>query len=67
MEKSGSRIRDKDPRFEHCKYIIQSLRSHKTVEIKVFLNFLLVDGRIRIRSNNSGGPKTYGSYGIPDP
>ncbi len=27
----------------------KSCRSHKTVEIKIFLNFLLVDGRIRIR------------------
>ncbi len=28
----------------------KSYRSHKTVEIKIFLNFLLVDGRIRIRT-----------------
>jgi hypothetical protein len=27
----------------------KSLKSHKTVEIKVFLYFLLVDGRTRIR------------------
>jgi|LakMenEpi03Aug12_release.lakeMendotaPanAssembly.Ray.scaffolds.fasta_scaffold698334_1 hypothetical protein len=34
-----------------------SLRSHKTIEIKAFLLFfifLLVDGRIRIRTNNYG-------------
>jgi hypothetical protein len=41
------------------------LRSYKTVEIKVFLIFLLVDGRIRVRINNyrnvPGGQKTYGS------
>jgi hypothetical protein len=30
----------------------KSLRSHKTVIIKVFLYFLLVDGQIRIRTNN---------------
>jgi hypothetical protein len=34
--------------FEHN----QLLKRHKTVEIKVFLNFLLVNGRIRIRTNN---------------
>jgi hypothetical protein len=28
----------------------KSLGSHKTVEIKIFLNFLLYDGRIRIRN-----------------
>ncbi len=43
------------------------IKSHKTVEIKVFLTFLLDDGRIRIwiRTNNdesgSGRPKTYRS------
>jgi hypothetical protein len=35
----------------------KSLRSHETVEIKVFLHFLLVDGRIRIRIST----KNYGS------
>ncbi len=30
----------------------QLLKRHKTVEIKVFLNFSLVNGRIRIRTNN---------------
>ncbi len=43
------------------------LRSQNTVETKVFFNFLLVDGRIRIRSkimtDSDPGPKTYGSYG----
>jgi hypothetical protein len=29
-------------------------RSHNTVEIKNFLKFLLVEGRIRIRANNIG-------------
>jgi hypothetical protein len=70
MEKSGSRIRDKLTVRTFTSiftYIIKSIRSHKTVENKVFLNFLLVDGRILIRSNNSEGLKTYGSYGIPDP
>jgi hypothetical protein len=32
-------------------------RSHKTIEIKVFLMFLLADGRIRIRTNNYGTGK----------
>ncbi len=47
----------------------KSLRSHKTVEIKVFLIYLLVDGRIRISNvqivtdHDPGGPQTYGSYG----
>jgi hypothetical protein len=44
-----------------------SFRSHIKVKIEVFPNFLLVDGRIRIRTNNygphpdPGDPKTYGS------
>jgi hypothetical protein len=70
MKKSVSRIRDKltvRTFTSIFKYIIKSIRSHKTVEIEVFLNFLPVDGRILIRSKNSGGSKTYGSYGIPDP
>ncbi len=41
------------------------IRGHKTVQIKVFLIFLLYDRRIRIRTNNDrsgfGGPKAYGS------
>jgi hypothetical protein len=43
------------------------LRSHKTVQSKVFLNFLAYYGRIRIRihtvitGQDPGGPKTYGS------
>jgi hypothetical protein len=60
----------------YCRYIYISLqryrnkvlRSHKKVEIKVFLNFLLVDGRIRIRTNitdpDPGSPPTFGS-GLP--
>ncbi len=37
---------------------IKSWRSHKTVGIKVFLTFLLDDGRIRIRTNNDvSGPR----------
>ncbi len=45
-------------------------RSHKTVDIKAFLNFLLFCGRMWIRTDNnyisgsgsvSGRPKTYGS------
>jgi hypothetical protein len=37
----------------------KSKRSHDIAEIKVFLNFLLVDGRIRIRTKNNEG--FYGS------
>jgi hypothetical protein len=50
-----------------CRYIYiclqKSLRSHLAAEIKVFLDFLLVVGRMRNRTNNygSGRPKTYGS------
>jgi hypothetical protein len=51
-------------------FLDKSSRSHKTVEIKVFLHFLLVDGRIRIRicanirdpDADPGSPKTCGSY-----
>jgi hypothetical protein len=32
----------------------KSGRTHKIVEIKVFLTFLLVDGRIQIRTKNDG-------------
>jgi hypothetical protein len=59
----GSGMKDPDLGFE----ISDLNTAYKTVEIKVFLNFLLADKRIRIHSNNSRGPKTYGSYGIPDP
>jgi hypothetical protein len=38
----------------------KSLRRHKTVEIKVFLDFWLVDRRIRIHPD-PGGPKSCGS------
>jgi hypothetical protein len=41
----------------------KSLRSQKTVEIEVFQNFLLVDGRSQIRIGTDPdlkGPKTYG-------
>ncbi len=45
----------------------KSQRSHKTVEMKVFLLFLLDDGRIRVHTNNdtsgSGRSKTYATYG----
>jgi hypothetical protein len=51
-----------------------SLRSHKTVEIKVFLKILLVDGKMRtgsgsvqiIKNQDPGGPKTYGSGTLGD-
>ncbi len=59
--------------FTHCRHIYISLQnlqqvdkeSQKTVEIKVFLNFLLVDGkirsriqiRIRIHDEDPGGQK----------
>jgi hypothetical protein len=36
------------------RYHSHKLRSHKTVEIKAILLFLLVDGRIRIRTNKDG-------------
>ncbi len=37
------------------------LRNHKTVEIKFIFTFLLVDRRIRIRSNNYGSGAVEGS------
>ncbi len=45
--------------INYCRYTSvfidnKSLRRHKTVEIKIFLNFLCVDGRIRIHTNNYG-------------
>jgi hypothetical protein len=50
-----------------------SKRSHKIVEIDLFINFLLVNGRIRISFQiriieimmdpDPGGPKTYGPTG----
>jgi hypothetical protein len=51
----------------------KSIRSHKTVEIKVFLNLLLDYLRIQIRTiqiiadPDPGGPKTYGSSGSGTP
>jgi hypothetical protein len=41
------------------------IKCQKIVEIKGFLTFLLVDGRIQIFiqiMTDPGGPKTYGSY-----
>jgi hypothetical protein len=43
-----------DPDPQHCFKDNKSLRRHKTEEIKVFLNFLLVDRKPRIRTNNYG-------------
>jgi hypothetical protein len=43
------------------RYRSKLIKDHKTVEKKVFLNFLLVDGRIRIHTSNYGSGRSKGS------
>ncbi len=44
--------------YMYCTSVFIDKKSHKTVEIKVFLTLLLDDGKIQIRTNNEGSGRS---------